>query len=113
MIALDAVKVQVTPAGPGPDLSGLKPDGSLGRWWQVLIAAVGLLLTLPISLCIAAATKLTSRGPVLYRGTRIGRNMEPFGIYKFRTLLVDAEARLGAPLLTPREPLVTPIGPLL
>jgi lipopolysaccharide/colanic/teichoic acid biosynthesis glycosyltransferase len=113
VIALDAVKVQVTPAGPAPDLSGLKPDGAVARWWQVLIAAVGLLLTLPISLCIALATKLTSRGPVLYRGTRIGRNMEPFGIYKFRTLLVDAEARIGARLLTPGDPLYTPIGRFL
>jgi lipopolysaccharide/colanic/teichoic acid biosynthesis glycosyltransferase len=113
VIALDAVKVQVTPAGPGPDLSGLEPDGALGRWWQVLIAAVGLLLTLPISICIALATKLTSRGPVLYRGTRIGRSMEPFGIYKFRTLLVDAEARIGARLLTPGDPLYTPIGRFL
>lgn len=113
MIALDAVKVQVTSPGPGPDLSGLRPDGALGRWWQVLIAAVGLLLTLPISLCIAVATKLTSRGPILYRGTRIGRNMEPFGIYKFRTLLVDAEARIGARLLTPGDPLYTPIGRFL
>ncbi len=113
MIALDAVKVQVTPAGPGPDLSGLESDGNLGRWWQVLIAAFGLLVTLPISVCIALATKLTSRGPVLYRGTRIGRNMEPFGIYKFRTLLVDAEARIGARLLTPGDPLYTPIGRFL
>jgi lipopolysaccharide/colanic/teichoic acid biosynthesis glycosyltransferase len=113
VIALDAVKVQVTPPVPGSDLSGLEPDGNFGRWWQVLIAAAGLLLTLPISLCVAVATKLTSRGPVLYRGTRIGRSMEPFGIYKFRTLLVDAEARIGARLLTPGDPLYTPIGRFL
>ena len=113
MIALDAVKVQVTPAAPGPDLSGLRPDGALGRWWQVLISIVGLLVTLPISLGIAFATKLTSRGPVLYKGTRIGRNMEPFSIYKFRTLLVDAETRIGARLLTPGDPLYTPIGRFL
>ena len=113
MIALDAVKVQVTPPVPGPDLSGLRPDGTFGRWWQVLIAAVGLLITLPISLAIAMATKLMSRGPVLYKGTRIGRNMEPFSIYKFRTLLVDAETRIGARLLTPGDPLYTPIGRFL
>jgi lipopolysaccharide/colanic/teichoic acid biosynthesis glycosyltransferase len=113
VIALDAVKVQVTPPGPGPDLSGLRPDGAFGRWWQVLIAVVGLLVTLPISLAIAVATKLTSRGPVLYKGTRIGRNMEPFSIYKFRTLLVDAETRIGARLLTPGDPLYTPIGRFL
>jgi lipopolysaccharide/colanic/teichoic acid biosynthesis glycosyltransferase len=113
VIALDAVKVQVTPPVPGPDLSGLRPDGNFGRWWQVLIAVVGLLVTLPISLAIAVATKLTSRGPVLYRGTRIGRNMEPFRIVKFRTLLVDAETRIGARLLTPGDPLYTPIGRFL
>jgi lipopolysaccharide/colanic/teichoic acid biosynthesis glycosyltransferase len=79
----------------------------------VLIAVVGLLVTLPISLAIAVATKLTSRGPVLYRGTRIGRNMEPFRIVKFRTLLVDAETRIGARLLTPGDPLYTPIGRFL
>jgi lipopolysaccharide/colanic/teichoic acid biosynthesis glycosyltransferase len=113
VIALDAAKVQVTSSVPGANLSGLRPDGSLGRWWQVLIAALGLLLTLPISVAIALATKITSRGPILYKGTRIGRNMEPFSIYKFRTLLVDAETRIGARLLTPGDALYTPIGRFL
>jgi len=113
VIALDAVNVQVTPPRPHSDLQGLEPDGAWSRSWQVLIAIVGLLLTLPVSIAIAFATKLTSRGPVLYRGTRIGRNMEPFGIFKFRTLLVDAEQRIGARLLTPGDPLYTPIGRFL
>ena len=50
---------------------------------------------------------------MLYKGTRIGRNMEPFHIFKFRTLLVDAEQRIGARLLTPGDPLYTPIGRFL
>src|SRR5499426_1834239 len=74
---------------------------------------MGLLLLLPVSLAIAVATKLTSRGPVLYKGTRIGRNMEPFHIFKFRTLLVDAEQKIGARLLTPGDPLYTPVGRFL
>jgi lipopolysaccharide/colanic/teichoic acid biosynthesis glycosyltransferase len=92
---------------------GLRPDGVWGRWWQVVIAAVGLVLLLPVSLAIALATKLTSRGPILYRGSRIGRNLTPFTIYKFRTLLVNAEQRIGARLLSPDEPLYTPIGRFL
>jgi len=92
---------------------GLKPDGRWGRWWQVAIAIVGLIVTLPVSLAIAIASKVTSRGPVLYRGTRIGRTLEPFTIFKFRTLLVDAEQRIGARLLSPDEPLYTPIGRFL
>ena len=74
---------------------GLRPDGRWGRWWQVTIAVAGLLILLPVSLLVALAIKLTSRGPILYRGSRIGRDLRPFTIYKFRTLLVDAEGRIG------------------
>src|SRR4029077_8006751 len=55
----------------------------------------------------------TSRGPILYRGTRIGRALGLFTIYKFRTLLVDAEQRIGARLITSGDPLYTPIGRFL
>ena len=74
MIALEAEKFTATP--PEQDWSelGLRPDPNWSRWWQVAIAAVGLLLLTPLALVIAIATKLTSRGPVLYSGTRIGRN---------------------------------------
>jgi len=89
------------------------PERPDGRWWQVVVAALGLLVLLPLSLAIAVVTKLTSRGPVVYRGTRIGRCLVPFTIYKFRTLLVDAEQRIGARLLTPADDLYTPIGRFL
>jgi len=113
VIALEAQKLKLpVPQGVGPRRR-LRPDGSVARWWQVAIAALGLLILLPVSLVIAIAIKLTSRGPILYRGQRVGRNMEPFSIYKFRTLLVDAEARIGARLLTPGDPLYTPIGRFL
>ena len=45
-----------------------------------------LLLTLPISLLIALAIKLDSRGPVLYRQIRIGKDGQPFVMYKFRSM---------------------------
>ncbi|HWP64744.1 MAG TPA: sugar transferase [Candidatus Limnocylindria bacterium] len=113
MIALEAQKLKLpVPPGTGPRRR-LRPDGSVARWWQVVVAAVGLVVLLPVSAVIAIAIKLTSRGPILYRGQRVGRNMEPFSIYKFRTLLVDAESRIGARLLTPGDPLYTPIGRFL
>jgi lipopolysaccharide/colanic/teichoic acid biosynthesis glycosyltransferase len=113
VIALEAVEVKVNqPAGETRDL-GLRPDPTWSRIWQMLIAFVGLIVLMPVSMVIALATKLTSRGPVLYRGHRIGRNMEPFAIIKFRTLLVDAEQRIGARLLTPGDPLYTPVGRFL
>ncbi len=113
MIALEAKEFKV--AAPQDDLGtlGLRPDSGWSRIWQVLLAGLGLLLLLPVSLAIAVATKMTSRGPVLYKGTRIGRGMEPFHIFKFRTLLVDAEQKIGARLLTPGDPLYTPVGRFL
>jgi lipopolysaccharide/colanic/teichoic acid biosynthesis glycosyltransferase len=83
------------------------------RWWQLAVAVGGFIALLPVSFLIALAIKLTSRGPILYRGTRIGRGLAPFTIYKFRTLLVDAEQRIGARLVTPGDPLYTPVGRFL
>jgi lipopolysaccharide/colanic/teichoic acid biosynthesis glycosyltransferase len=113
VIALEAQQLKLpVPPGTGPRRR-LRPDGSVARWWQVAVAGLGFVLLLPVSALIACAIKLTSRGPIVYRGQRVGRNMEPFSIYKFRTLLVDAEARIGARLLTPGDPLYTPIGRFL
>ena len=113
MIALEAKEFKVAPPPEEFRDLGLRPDSAWSRLWQLAVALIGLLLLLPVSLAIAIATKLTSRGPVLYKGTRIGRNMEPFTIFKFRTLLVDAEQRIGARLLTPGDPLYTPVGRFL
>jgi lipopolysaccharide/colanic/teichoic acid biosynthesis glycosyltransferase len=113
VIALEAKEFKVAPPPDEFRDLGLRPDSVWSRVWQVLVAGFGLLLLLPVSLAIAMATKLTSRGPIVYKGTRIGRGMEPFQIYKFRTLLVDAEQRIGARLLTPGDPLYTPVGRFL
>src|SRR5437867_3144700 len=94
-------------------LAGALAERRWWRWWQVAVAAGGFLALLPGSLLVAIAIKLTSRGPILYRGTRIGRGLAPFTIYKFRTLLADAESRIGARLVTPGDPLFTPIGRFL
>lgn len=56
-------------------------------------AGVGLILLLPLFLTVAAAIKLTSPGPVLFRQVRVGRGGKTFHMLKFRTMVVDAEAR--------------------
>jgi hypothetical protein len=64
-------------------------------WWKrafdILAAGLALLAHVPILLGIAVLIKLTSRGPVLFRQTRVGLGGRPFTIYKFRTMFVDAE----------------------
>ena len=61
---------------------------------------VGLLLLSPVMLLVALGVKLGSRGPVFYRGQRVGKDERVFDIFKFRTLQVDAENSPGARLLT-------------
>jgi exopolysaccharide biosynthesis polyprenyl glycosylphosphotransferase len=61
------------------------------RAFDIFGSAVLLALAAPLMLLIAAAVKLTSRGPVCFRQTRIGRNGHAFQMLKFRTMQADAE----------------------
>lgn len=58
------------------------------RALDIAVVGTGALALLPVLVVIAAAIKLTSRGPVLFRQDRIGFNGQPFSIYKFRTMTV-------------------------
>jgi lipopolysaccharide/colanic/teichoic acid biosynthesis glycosyltransferase len=95
-----------------------RPVDHVLRALDVVIAGSAALISAPLSLLIAVLLKLTSpRGPVLYRGWRVGRGGHLFQMLKFRTLAPDAEARLG-PFLGPEltqltQNEVTPFGRLL
>jgi exopolysaccharide biosynthesis polyprenyl glycosylphosphotransferase len=53
-------------------------------------AALGIFFLSPLILALAVAVKVTSRGPVFFKHERIGRDGEPFEVYKFRSMVVDA-----------------------
>jgi lipopolysaccharide/colanic/teichoic acid biosynthesis glycosyltransferase len=100
------------------------------RLINVLVAALGLLASVPLMLVIAAAVRLTSRGPILYTQTRVGLDRRggagnrpesrrradlggrPFRIYKFRTMGIQHH-RSSESWATPDDPRVTPIGRML
>ena len=63
--------------------------------YTFLLALLGVAILSPIMLTIAIAVKLSSPGPALYRGKRVGRNKVPFDILKFRTMKVGSEAKIG------------------
>jgi exopolysaccharide biosynthesis polyprenyl glycosylphosphotransferase len=98
-------------------------DWVLKRGFDVVVSGLLVLVGLPIWLAIAAAIKLTSSGPVLYRDTRVGVGEEPFRLCKFRTMYVDAADRQaelerlneadGALFKIRRDPRVTRVGRLL
>ena len=80
------------------------------RLLDIVAAAAGLVLALPIMLLVAIAVRLNSAGPVLYSQCRVGKDGRLFTIYKFRSMLVDAEALTGAVWSTQNDPRVTPVG---
>lgn len=61
------------------------------RLFDLFLSFLLLILTFPLMLLAALAIRLESRGPILFRQIRTGRNGEPFTIYKFRSMRVDAE----------------------
>jgi lipopolysaccharide/colanic/teichoic acid biosynthesis glycosyltransferase len=72
-----------------------RPVDLVLRGLDVLISAVALLVLLPATIAIAVAIRVSSGSPVLYRGARVGRAGAVFTMAKFRTLVPDAETRLG------------------
>lgn len=58
-------------------------------------AALGLVLLSPLLLVIAIAVRWDSRGPAVFSQVRTGRDGQPFRMYKFRSMVIDAESRLG------------------
>jgi exopolysaccharide biosynthesis polyprenyl glycosylphosphotransferase len=67
----------------------------LKRAFDLVATTLGLLVVSPVLLAIAVAIRVDTRGPVLFRQTRIGRDGRPFQIWKFRTMVPDAEALKG------------------
>ncbi len=65
----------------------------LKRGFDIAGAALGLLLLAPLFVIIAMLIKLDSRGPVFFRQTRVGRDGRPFEIWKFRSMVCDADAQ--------------------
>jgi Undecaprenyl-phosphate glucose phosphotransferase len=80
---------------------------------DVVIAAVCLLLTLPLMLVIALSIKLDSRGAVLFRQKRLGANNLPFDLLKFRSMYLEQADPLGRQLTRAGDPRITRVGRFL
>jgi len=100
-------------------------DASTGLWWHsaaaqktakrlydLFFSTLGLILLSPLFLLIAIAIKLSDRGPIFYLQRRIGQYGIPFLIWKFRTMVPDADSR-GPSVTRNDDPRVTPLGRLL
>ena len=81
----------------------------LKRLFDVLFSVFGLIITSPVLAVVALAIKISSPGPVFFRGERIGKKGKPFRIFKFRTMVENAE-ELGGPSTASDDPRLTKIG---
>jgi len=77
-----------------PEFTG--PTWAMKEAFDRIVATVALTLLSPLLLLIALAVRLTSSGPVIFRQVRVGRDGAVFTVYKFRTMVVDAEKHLEA-----------------
>ena len=88
--------------------------GRAKRLSDLLLASIGLLLTLPLFPLIALAIKLDSPGPIFFKQLRIGKalpeHVELFEMIKFRTMVIDAERQSGATWATKQDPRITTMG---
>ncbi|RME57687.1 sugar transferase [Candidatus Parcubacteria bacterium] len=86
----------------------------LKRAGSLLFALILSVLLLPLFLCIAAAIALSSKGPVIYRQTRVGKRGKHFTLYKFRTMRHDAEKDGPKWKMSGiNDPRLTPVGRVL
>jgi lipopolysaccharide/colanic/teichoic acid biosynthesis glycosyltransferase len=86
---------------------------SLKVLFDYLVASVLLVLTSPLILASMALVRLTSRGPAIYRQTRLGRDGQPFMIYKIRSMVHDCERESGPCWAKAGDSRITPVGAFL
>lgn len=82
------------------------------RLFDIVCSLAGLIVTAPLFAVIALLIKVSSPGPVLYRGVRTGRYGKPFVMYKFRSMVPDAEAT-GVTSTPADDPRLTRTGKFL
>lgn len=80
------------------------------RLMDIIVSLVVLILTLPFTAVIAMIIKFNSKGPVIYKQKRVGRNGKTFTMFKFRTMYENAESKTGPTWAQENDPRVTKVG---
>ena len=85
----------------------------LKRVIDIVISGLAIVVLSPVLLLIAIAIKLDSKGPVLFKQKRVGKNKSHFMIYKFRSMYVDAPSDMPTHLLKDPTAMITKVGGFL
>ena len=79
------------------------------RFFDFILSLVGLVVLAPILIVLAIWIKIDSKGPVFYKQVRVGQNSIDFGLFKFRSMVVDADKK-GLITVGGRDPRITRSG---
>jgi lipopolysaccharide/colanic/teichoic acid biosynthesis glycosyltransferase len=82
------------------------------RLFDIVATVVGGILLLPIILPIAIWIKINSKGPLFYIQKRVGLNFKEFNLYKFRSMIVDADKK-GPSVTSGGDPRITKVGKII
>lgn len=83
------------------------------RWIDIILALGGLIVLSPLLALIALCIKMESKGPVFFRQTRLGKDLVPFEILKFRTMKTDTPKDMPTHLLSDPKQYITRFGAFL
>ncbi len=79
------------------------------RLFDILFASIGLIVLSPVFVWLALSIRRQDPGPVFYRAPRVGKDKKQFFIFKFRSMVMDAD-KVGGPTTSSNDPRVTEIG---
>lgn len=91
----------------------IEPTPAGKRLLDVVLSGTGLLVSSPLWLVLAGLVKLEDGGPVFYSQERVGEGGQVFRAFKFRSMIPDAEASVGALQASEHDPRVTRVGRLM
>ena len=82
------------------------------RVFDIIATVIGSILLLPIIIPIALWIKLSSKGPLFYVQKRVGKDFKEFDLYKFRSMIVDAD-KVGPSVTSGDDPRITKVGAII
>lgn len=83
------------------------------RAFDIIAALSGVIISFPIMIIVAIAIKLDSKGPIFYLQERLTYRKATFNVYKFRTMIDNAEKSTGPTLATTSDPRITKVGKII
>jgi len=87
-----------------------KLQRAIKRVFDIIASLIGIIITFPIMIAVAIAIKVDSKGNVFYLQERLTYNKKKFNVYKFRTMIDNAEKSTGPTLATTSDPRITKVG---